>query len=155
MSTNRRLHPGLIATLAAALAAACASGGPSEEMAIENAAKATTFQEQVAAGQSLFTLHCAECHGGAGQGEDAPRLVGLKQGALPLDPPADRKYRKQKFVTVADVADFASQNMPPRKPGSLGKDAYWAILAFDLHANGIDLPQKLTPDVAKATTIPR
>jgi mono/diheme cytochrome c family protein len=155
MSTNRRLHSGLIATLAAALAAGCSSGGPSEMMAIESAANATTFQEQVKAGQSLFSLHCAECHGGAGQGEDAPRLVGLKQGALPLDAPADRKYRKQKFVTVADVADFATHNMPPRNPGSLGKDAYWAILAFDLHANGLDLPQKLTPDVAKATTIPR
>jgi mono/diheme cytochrome c family protein len=148
MSTNRRLHSGLIATLAAALAAGCSSGGPSEMMAIESAANATTFQEQVKAGQSLFALHCAECHGGAGQGEDAPRLVGLKQGALPLDPPADRKYRKQPFVTVADVAEFATHNMPPRNPGSLGKDAYWAILAFDLHANGLDLPQKLTPDVA-------
>jgi mono/diheme cytochrome c family protein len=155
MSTNRRLHAGLTLTLAAALAAGCSSGGPSDLAAIESAAKATTFKEQVAAGQSLFTLHCAECHGGAGQGEDAPRLVGLKQGALPLDPPADRKFRKQKFVTVADVADFATHNMPPRNPGSLGKDAYWAILAFDLHANGLDLPQKLTPDVAKATTIPR
>ena len=155
MSTNRRLHAGLTLTLAAALAAGCSSGGLSDLAAIESAAKATTFKEQVAAGQSLFTLHCAECHGGAGQGEDAPRLVGLKQGALPLDPPADRKFRKQKFVTVADVADFATHNMPPRNPGSLGKDAYWAILAFDLHANGLDLPQKLTPDVAKATTIPR
>ena len=155
MSTKRRLHSGIVLTLAVAIAAGCAAGGPSEMVAIESAAKATTFQEQVAAGQSLFTLHCAECHGGAGQGEDAPRLVGLKQGALPLDPPADRKYRKQKFVTVADVFEFATHNMPPRDPGSLGKDAYWSILAFDLHANGLDLPQKLTPDVAKATTIPR
>jgi mono/diheme cytochrome c family protein len=155
MSTNRTLRLEFILPLAAALAAGCSSGAPSDLAANESAAKATTFKEQVAAGQSLFALHCAECHGGAGQGKDAPRLVGLKEGALPLDPPAGRKFRKQKFVTVADVADFATHNMPPRNPGSLSKDAYWAILAFDLHANGLDLPQKLTPDVAKATTIPR
>jgi hypothetical protein len=82
-------------------------------------------------------------------------VVGVKDGALPLDPPADRKYRKTRFVTVADVADFAVKNMPPGKGGSLTADQYWAILAFDLHANGIDLPSPLTPAVAQTSTIPR
>jgi mono/diheme cytochrome c family protein len=76
---------------------------------------AQTFAEQVAAGQSVYGQHCAECHGAAGQGDRAPRLVGLKEGALPLDPPAERKFRKTQFVTVADVADFAVQNMPPKQ----------------------------------------
>jgi mono/diheme cytochrome c family protein len=39
--------------------------------------------------------------------------------------------------------------------GQLTADEYWAILAFDLHANGIDLDKKLTLDVAKVLTIPR
>jgi hypothetical protein len=58
-------------------------------------------------------------------------------------------------VTVADVAEFVVHNMPPKKGGSLSADQYWAILAFDLHANGIDLPSKLTPEVASSLTIPR
>jgi hypothetical protein len=45
--------------------------------------------------------------------------------------------------------------MPPKKAGSLPADQYWAILAFDLHANGIDLPAPLTPEAAATLTIPR
>jgi cytochrome c len=117
----------------------------------------TTFAEQVAHGQTLFAENCAECHGNSGQGtEDAPRLVGLKEGALPLDPPASRKFRKSRFVTVADVAEFAMANMPPKKAGTLTADEYLAVLAFDLKANGIDLGQEpLTMAKAKTLTIPR
>jgi mono/diheme cytochrome c family protein len=139
-------------SFALAAAVGCAtsrSNGP------EAASSSRTFSDQVAAGQTLYARHCAECHGSAGQGDAAPRLVGLKEGALPLDPPSDRKFRKGRFVTVADVADFVVHNMPPKKGGSLSADQYWAILAFDLLANGIDLPSKLTPEVASSLTIPR
>lgn len=81
--------------------------------------------------------------------------MGLKEGALPLDPPADRQLRKGPFVTVGDVAGFAVANMPPKQGGSLTADQYWAIVAFDLHANGIDLPAPLTPAQAATLTIPR
>jgi mono/diheme cytochrome c family protein len=114
-----------------------------------------TFAEQVALGQTLFAQSCAECHGSAGQGDTAPRLVGLKEGALPLEPPADRKLRKERFVTVADVATFAVTHMPPKKVGSLSAEQAWSIVAFDLKANGIDLGQKLTPELAQTLTIPR
>jgi cytochrome c len=119
------------------------------------AAPPATFAEQVAAGQTLYGANCAGCHGDAGQGGKGPRVVGLAQGALPLDPPADRKFRKTRFVTVGDVADFVVANMPPGKGGSLPADQYWDILAFDLHANGVDLPQPLTAEAAKTLTIPR
>jgi len=115
----------------------------------------TSFTEQVALGQTLYAQNCASCHGESGQGGDGPRVVGLKEGALPLNPPAERKVRKAQFVTVADVAQFAVANMPPKKAGSLTADQYWAILAFDLHANGIDLPSVLTPAQASTLTIPR
>lgn len=114
-----------------------------------------TFAEQVAAGQTAYGANCASCHGDAGQGGKGPRLVGLAQGALPLDPPAERKFRKTRFVTVGDVAEFVVANMPPGKGGSLPADQYWDILAFDLHANGVDLPNPLTADAAKTLTIPR
>jgi mono/diheme cytochrome c family protein len=120
------------------------------------AAPATSFQAQVTEGQKLYEEHCGTCHGDAGEGgAKAPPVVGLARGALPLDPPADRKYRKNRFVTVADVADFVVPNMPPGKGNSLPADQYWAILAFDLHANGVDLQQPLTADLAKTLTIPR
>jgi len=119
----------------------------------------TTFAEQVALGQTVYGASCASCHGASGEGGKAPRLVGLKEGALPLDPPATRQFRKTPFVTVGDVATFAVQYMPPKKSGApaskLSADQYWAVVAFDLHANGIDLPAPLTPAQAATLTIPR
>lgn len=119
--------------------------------------KAASFTEQVSHGQELYGMHCAKCHGDSGEGSDeAPRVVDLKKGALPTDPPADRKARKGRFVTVANVADFVVKNMPPKKAGTLTTEQYLAILAFDLKANGIDLGrEKLTLDKAASLTIPR
>jgi S-disulfanyl-L-cysteine oxidoreductase SoxD len=134
----------------------CASNPPPAADSASTTAATASFADQVAQGQKLYADNCASCHGDSGQGTaKAPRVVGLKDGALPLDPPADRQFRKTKFVTVADVAEFTVANMPPKKAGSLTNDQYWAILAFDLHANGIDLPSPLTPDAAKTLTIPR
>ena len=75
--------------------------------------------------------------------------------ALPLDPPSGAKLRKSQFVTVADVAEFVVQNMPGDAPGSLSEEDYFAVLAFDLQANGIDLDKKLDGALAASLTIPR
>src|SRR5438045_2471200 len=76
------------------LAASCATApAPAPAAPVATA----TFADQVTAGQTLYGQHCAKCQGNAGQGDTAPRVVGLKEGALPLDPPADRKYRKTRF----------------------------------------------------------
>jgi len=115
------------------------------------------FSEQVAAGQQVYSEKCAGCHGNSGEGsKGAPALVGLDKGALPLDPPAGAQYRKTQFKTVADIADFAVHNMPPKAPGSLSEDQYWSILAFDLKANGIDLgDKKLDAALAPTLEVPR
>ncbi|HKU37631.1 MAG TPA: cytochrome c [Polyangiales bacterium] len=119
-------------------------------------AEPKTFNDQVELGMMVYVDHCAECHGDMGQGTDkAPRVVGLEDGALPLDPPASRKVRKEKFVTVGDVANFAVKNMPADDPGSLSTEEYLAVLAFDLKANGINLDKPLTLDIANTLTIPR
>lgn len=103
-----------------------------------------TFADQVKAGGELYGEHCASCHGDQGQGTGkGPRVVGVAEGALPLDPPADAKARTMPFHTAADVAGFVVKNMPADKPGSLKEHEYWSILAFDLHANGVELPNKL------------
>ncbi|HVJ13920.1 MAG TPA: c-type cytochrome [Polyangiaceae bacterium] len=154
----------------ACLTLACGGGSPQPETA-DNAAAAhgsapgapaettpvpQTFAEQVTLGQKLYGEQCASCHGDAGEGKTAPRVVGLDQGALPLAPPATAQYRKTEFKTVADVADFVVKSMPPKAPGSLSEEQYFAILAFDLKANGIDLgDKKLDGALAQTLEIPR
>lgn len=138
---------------------ACGGGGTPEPAAPGGEAKAApaNFGEQVALGQSLYGDKCAKCHGSSGEGTaDAPAVVGLDKGALPLDPPPKAQYRKTQFKTVADVADFVVKNMPPNKAGSLSNEEYLAILAFDLKANGIDLgDKKLDLPLAATLDIPR
>lgn len=124
----------------AALAAATTGQGAAADPAAAAA-------EQIAKGGKLYGQHCAECHGDAGQGTSkAPAVVG--KGALPKDPPAGAKLRKTQFRTAGDVADFVVKNMPGKKPGSLKAEEYWAILAFDLKANGVDLKQPVDEKVA-------
>ncbi|MCE9573370.1 MAG: hypothetical protein K8W52_09450, partial [Deltaproteobacteria bacterium] len=48
-------------------------------------------------------------------------------------------HRDVPFVTAADVGGWAAAHMPGDAPGTLPIDDYVAILAFDLHANGVDL----------------
>lgn len=113
---------------------------------------APTFASQVERGATVYGAQCASCHGAAGEGAGAPRVVGLADGALPLEP---RGSRTSRFETVADVAGYVVATMPPTAPGSLSEADYFAILAFDLHANGLDLDRPLDADVAATTTIPR
>lgn len=114
------------------------------------------FAVQAATGQDLYGKHCAECHGKNGNDGKAPALVGLDAGALPLAPSPKAKFRKSNFKTVADVASFVVKTMPPKAPGSLSADEYYAILAFDLKANGIDLgDKKLDATLAATLDIPR
>jgi cytochrome c len=110
--------------------------------------------DQVATGKGLYTANCADCHGAGGEGKgNAPPLVG--KAALPLDPRSGSK-RTAQFKTVADVAGYVKANMPPGAAGSLSDDQYWAILAFDLKANGIDLGGKtLDGSLAPTLVIPR
>jgi S-disulfanyl-L-cysteine oxidoreductase SoxD len=131
--------------------------GDSNDHSADGGSKAPgTFAEQVALGRQLYGIQCAVCHGDKGQGTgDAPRLVGLDQGALPLKAPAERMLRHEDFVTVADVASFVVMNMPPNKVGSLSEEQYLAILAFALDANGIPLDDELDLERAETLTIPR
>jgi S-disulfanyl-L-cysteine oxidoreductase SoxD len=134
---------------------AASEGSATSEPAAEGAAPAT-FDDQVALGQTLYGQHCSNCHGASGEGSaGAPKVVGLKDGALPLKPPATAKFRKSEFKTVADIATFVVASMPPKAPGSLSQEEYLAILAFDLKANGISLPEKLTLEKAGSLEVPR
>lgn len=90
---------------------------------------------QKTAGATLFEKHCAKCHGPLGKGkDDAPAVVG--EGAL------------ARFTTAQQLFEFVSTEMPKDGPGTLEAGQYWAILAFDLTANGIDVDGPLGPDNA-------
>jgi mono/diheme cytochrome c family protein len=118
------------AVLSVSVAAGCAtgSGDPGDPGS----------SQQVAAGASLFSAHCAGCHGALGQGSSkAPPVVGPT--ALPLYPRLGARLRTTQFRTAKDVLDFIRTKMPLDAPGSLREDEYEAILAFDLHASGMDL----------------
>jgi cytochrome c len=115
--------------------------------------KAAVGGDQATQGGKLYAKHCAKCHGDAGQGtKKAPAVVG--KDALPLDPPATAKVRKTQFHTAQDVAQFVATKMPAAKPGSLSADEYYAILAFDLKANGVDVSgKKIDPTTAAQITL--
>jgi S-disulfanyl-L-cysteine oxidoreductase SoxD len=151
----------LVAALSfAAVSAACggeaavppatpAAPGAPTAPAAPGAAPAT-FAEQVAAGRKLFADNCAGCHGDSGEGSaKTPRVVGLDKGALPLAPAPTAKTRKVPFKTAADVGEWVSKNMPPGQGGSLKDWEYWAIMAFDLDANGVKSEKKLDAASAK------
>jgi len=106
-------------------------------------------EEQIALGAKAFGANCARCHGDAGQGSrKAPPLVG--PNALPLSPRPDQKVRKVQFHTALDVAQFAVQNMPPDADdrAEISQTEYWAIIAFDLNANGIKPTSIVSPETA-------
>lgn len=148
--------PALMLACGGSAPPAASATPPTAEAATPSAGAATDFAGQAAAGQELYGKHCAECHGKSGNDGKAPPVVGLDKGALPLDPAPTAKFRKTQFKTVADVADFVVKSMPPKAPGSLSADEYYAILAFDLKANGIDLgDKKLDGALASTLEIPR
>jgi mono/diheme cytochrome c family protein len=128
---------GFVTTILAA--AACGgSHKPAESPAPAPAATGGN-DALIAKGQALYGEKCAKCHGDAGQGTDkAPPVVGVDKGALPLDPRPGAK-RDVQFHTAADVGGWVAKHMPGDAPGSLAQGDYVAILAFDLHANGVDL----------------
>lgn len=106
--------------------------------------------DQVATGKKLFAENCASCHGASGEGANAPAVIG--KAALPVEPRSAYGQRKGQFQTAADLAKFVIASMPPGQGGTLKDDEYWAIVAYNLQANGIDLKGK-TLDPALAGTI--
>jgi cytochrome c len=130
---TRRYTPiTMTCTLSLTLLAGCTKRGSQDPA---DPAKAPGKGEQKVAGALLFEQHCAKCHGATGQGkDDAPAVVG--EAAL------------ARFTTAEELFAFVRKEMPKDAPGSLEEGEYWAILAFDLKANGIDLDETLGPQNA-------
>lgn len=142
----------LAALIASTTLIACQSSQSTNSNTYSNNHEFATADAQIAHGIKVYTNNCASCHGDAGQGTDkAPFLVG--EGAF------------EDFHTALDVAVFVTKNMPPKntkavstserdffsvraqQPKLTDRD-YWAVLAFALSANGVQLAEPVTPQNA-------
>ncbi len=122
----------------------CQSSGPDSERTshVVQPAVITTAQAQIAHGATVYVNSCAGCHGDAGQGTtQAPALVG--GGAL-VD-----------FHSAMDIAVFATKEMPPSRAEreALTEEDYWAVLAFALSANGVELDEPVGPNNASGIVL--
>ncbi len=97
--------------------------------------------EQLSSGRDLYVVHCATCHGENGSGGDSPPVVG--PDALPVSPPKGTSLRTVRFRSAADVASFVREKMPPGRGGALTKSQYYAIVAYLLDRNDIQLEEPL------------
>lgn len=80
---------------------------------------------QSAAGQSLYQVHCANCHMANLLGRnEAPQLAG------------GNFMRAWTRRTTQDLVAYMQATMPPSNRGGLGEDGYVNIAAFVLEANG-------------------
>lgn len=59
------------------------------------------------------------------------------------------------FRTAMDVARFVTSNMPPNESmrARMTERDYWAVLAFDLKANGVSQTQPVGPQNASAIVL--
>jgi mono/diheme cytochrome c family protein len=93
-----------------------------------------TSEQQVAAGQKVYTTDCESCHGASLKGVTGPPLT---QSTI------------ARFGTAKQLVDFTSQLMPQNTPGSLSQAQYYDVTAFVLDKDGL-LPagETLTPENA-------
>lgn len=133
------LFTGLVASLVF-IGCSSTNGGYSSEN--QQPVEFADVDAQVAYGVEVYTNSCAKCHGASGEGiDDAPQLVG--GGAF-----AD-------YHTAMDVAVFATQNMPPKESArvKMAERDYWAVLAFALSANGVELSEPVGPHNASSIVL--
>ncbi|MGY2047874.1 c-type cytochrome [Methylobacterium sp. JK268] len=102
----------------------------------------------VAEGRALFASRCAGCHGAAGEGGAADRLVGGR-GTLASAKPVRTVGSYWPYATT--LFDYVRRAMPFDAPQSLANPEVYAVSAYLLHLNGI-LPADAVLD---AESLPR
>ncbi len=145
LNTPRIAAITLILPALSLLAAGCEYDGTPGYYETQNSPQTDTVAAQIERGGMIYGQSCAGCHGDAGQGTSkAPALVGA--GALPLHADADAA-RQGEFRTALDIAVFATQSMPPKESArkKMKEADYWAVLAFALSANGVELSEPVGP----------
>lgn len=88
----------------------------------------------VAEGRAVYAARCVACHGAAGEGASAPRLVG-GVGSLTAKSPV--RTVGSFWPHASTVYDYINRSMPFDRPMSLTPNEVYGLTAFLLHANGI------------------
>lgn len=85
-----------------------------------------------AEGRALYALHCASCHGSAGQGAKALELVGDRSLLASAYP--DRGIAAY-WPYAPALFEYIDRSMPPEAPGGFTNDELYALIAYLLHLN--------------------
>jgi mono/diheme cytochrome c family protein len=103
----------------------------------------------VAMGRDLFARQCVACHGEGGRGGPGGELAGG-------DPDLTRDQPDKTIGTYWPYAttlfDFIRRSMPLNAPRSLDNDHVYALVAYLLDVNGIEVPAA-TLDAAKLAAV--
>ena len=82
--------------------------------------------DQAKAGAVVYQKSCAECHGAALEGVEAPALKGS----------GFREMAAAQSLHADALLNTVSQTMPQSDPGSLSADDYNNVVAYMLEQNG-------------------
>ncbi len=121
----------LLLLFAAASAWLCmaplAAARPATGQSAASATAPTLYsEEQANRGETVFAEACARCHGADLQGISGP----------PLSGPIFRQSAQFSKLTVSQLFEFVSRQMPYDTPGSLNRRQYLDVMAFILGKNG-------------------
>ncbi len=88
-------------------------------------------------GATVYMLKgCVVCHGMAGVGEPAPRLI-KREAAPDADPWSLGRVLPIRSPYATTVWDFINRGMPLGAEGTLTADEVYALTAYLLHLNGV------------------
>ena len=100
-----------------------------------------------AAGAPVYAARCAVCHGPAGEGGVADRLVGYDPDSTPPFGPAYEAWRAGRddvpfsvgnyWPYATTLFDYIRRAMPTDAPGTLAPDEVYGLVAWILAENGI------------------
>ena len=94
---------------------------------------AGSLAQQVAAGDALYAIHCAMCHGTS------------LAGTVEVPPLTGRFVAHWAGRPLGDLFSYLAAAMPQHAPGSLSPEQNAQILAFLLHKNGVPVRPRLLP----------
>ena len=107
-----------VATAAALNAGSATAAGAGAPMLYANA--------QASSGARQYAANCAQCHGANLEGGAGPPLAGANMKTLGT----------KTHLTVGDMFQFMTSQMPMNAPASLNHAQYLQILAYILKQNG-------------------
>ena len=100
-----------------------------------------------ASGAPVYAAQCAVCHGAAGEGGVADRLVGYDPASTPPFGPRYEAWRAGRddvpfsvgnyWPYATTLFDYIRRAMPPNEPGGLTPDEVYGLVAWILAENGI------------------